>query len=316
MLLRKAKAILLLSLLSTSSAVACASSPDQRLLSLVPPESKIIASMVRPAGEDKLSSFLLFTESNRLDLQDFFAVSGTDTTRSIHQVVFTAGVGLKGILSEHSLLVSGHFNRDAIFRFVGGGKTEIDHYRGVAILVVPAFERERSALSESRWLAIMDSNAAIFGTAETVQRELDRYLANSRPDSLMMERLSRLGRNDDSWCLLPAPKEGGVAQRVLEDLDSQLGSVVKAGRPLEYGIHFGRSIEITASSAAVETSGQRTPPDLQIETSAAPSYFLSRSSDREAYPLKRTVVKVPRSRYEKWLEDLSARSFTIGAAPH
>ena len=316
MLLPITKAVLLMFLLITSSVAARGLSSDARLLSLVPPDSKIIASVARPAGEDKLGSFLLFTENNRLDLQDFFAVSGMDTSRAIDQVVFTAGTGQKGTLSEHSLLVSGRFNRDAIFRSVRGGKADIDSYRGVVILVVPAFERERSSLRESRWLAILDSNVAIFGTVETVQRELDRHIANSWPDSLLMERLSRLGRNDDSWCLLPAPKVGGVAEKVLEDLDSRLGLVMESGRPLGYGIHFGRRIEITVSSAAVATSGPRTQTDSRTEASSAPSYFFEISSDREAYSQKRKVVKVPRSRYEKWLEALSARSFTIGAIPH
>jgi hypothetical protein len=310
---RNAKAVLLMSFLFISSVAACALSSDVRLLSLVPPESKIIAGMVRPAGEDKLSSFLLFTENNRLDLQDFFAVSGMDKSRSIHQVVFTAGVDLTGMGSEHSLLVSGHFNRDAIFRSVGSGKAEIASYRGIAILMVPAFERERSTLSELRWLAILDSNVAIFGTVETVRRELDRYVANSRPDPLLMERLSRLGRNDDSWCLLPAPKVGGVAAKVLESLDGKLESVVKEGRPLEYGIHFGRTVEITASSEDIATASSRMERNAPPATSPAASYLLGYSGDGES-TLTRTVVKVPRRRYEKWLNALSARSFAIGAA--
>jgi hypothetical protein len=315
MLLRSAKAVLLSCLLLTAGVAACALSSDARLLSMVPPDSNVIASMLRYAGQDQSASFLLLTENNRLDLQDFFAVSGADTSRSIHQVVFTAGAGQKGTLSEHSLLVSGHFDRDAIFRSARGDKATSEDYRAISILAVPAFERERSTLHDVRWLAILDSRIAIFGTREIVQRELDRYLSKSQPDPMLMERLSRLGRNDDSWCLLTGPKLGGVVQTVLENLDAQLGAVVKEGRPLEYGIHFGRRIEITASSEAVATTRPKTPPDAPAAVSPAASSFLPSSGYGGEETLIRTVVKVPRSRYEKWLDALSARSCAIGAVP-
>lgn len=313
MLLRSAKTVLLLFLLGAAGVAACALPSDARLLSLVPPDSKIIASMLRPTGHDQFGSFLLLTENNRLDLQDFFAVSGADTSRSIQQVVFTAGAGQRGALSEHSLLVSGHFDRDAIFRSARSDKANAEDYRGVAILAVPPFERELKTLHGLRWLAILDSRVAIFGTTEIVERELDRYLAKSQPDPMLMERLSRLGRNDDSWCLLPAPKEGGVVQTVFKDLDGQLGEVVKEGRPLEFGIHFGRSVEITVSSEALATAGSQAQPNSQPEVSPGASYFLGNSGGEST--LTRTVVKVPRRRYEKWLNALSARSFTIGAVP-
>lgn len=117
MLLRTAKALLLLSFLFNASVTASAISSDLRLIQMVPPESQVIASMLSPTLDGQPSSFLLFTGNNRIDLEDFFAVTGADASRRIHQVVFAAEVGDDGKLSEHSLLVSGHFNRNAIFRF-------------------------------------------------------------------------------------------------------------------------------------------------------------------------------------------------------
>src|SRR5258708_16684502 len=139
MLIRTAKAILSLFFLFISTATAVALSSDIRLLQLVPPESLIIASSPRPPAPGQPSSFIILTEKNRMDLQDFFAVSGVDTSRSIHQVVFVAASGQKGILSEHSLLVSGHFDRDAIFRFRDNRNAKAESYRGIPLLVIPAF---------------------------------------------------------------------------------------------------------------------------------------------------------------------------------
>jgi len=314
MLIRTAKAILSLFFLFISTATAVALSSDIRLLQLVPPESLIIASSPRPPAPGQPTSFLFLTEKNRIDLQDFFAVSGVDTSRSIHQVVFVAGSGQKGILSEHSLLVSGHFDRDAIFRFGDNRNAKTESYRGIPLLVIPAFSRELATLNEMRWLAILDSNIAIFGTIESVQRELDRYLANSQPDPLLMERLSRLDRADDTWCLLPTAREGGVVQSILEKLDPELGAVVKEGGPLEFGIHFGRRVEITASAAVVSLSGPTMQVGAPVEPSPAVSYFLLGSVDAGDGTLKRTIVKLPRRRYQKWLVENAAISPTIGGS--
>ena len=125
--LRPAKAFLLLPFLLNAGVTASAISSDLRLMQMVPPESQVIASMLSPTLDGQPSSFLLFTGNNRLDFEDFFAVTGADASRRIHQVVFAAEVGEDGKLSEHSLLVSGHFNRNAIFRFAesGSATTEI-----------------------------------------------------------------------------------------------------------------------------------------------------------------------------------------------
>lgn len=316
MLLRSDKAVLTLFLLLTMVGAACALSSDARLLSMVPPDSNVIASMVRYAGHDQSPSFLLLTENNRLDLQDFFALSGADTSRSIQQVVFTAGAGERGILNEHSLLLSGRFDRDAIFRSAQGGKANFERYRGIAILAVPAFERERKTLLDLRWLAILDSSVAVFGTPEVVERELDFYLAKSRPDRMLVERLSRIGRNDDSWCLLSGLKMDGVVQTVFENLDVQLGSIVKDGKALEYGIHFGRSVEITASSQTILAVDSARQQNSGPEVSPAASYFLPNARDRADSTLTRVVVKVTKRRYEKWMNALTAHSIVIGAVPH
>jgi hypothetical protein len=318
MLLRIAKAILLLCFLFNTAAASGLSS-DLALLRLVPPESEIIASMLQSPTRGQQGSFLLITGNNRIDFQDFLAIAGADPSRSIRQVVFLAAPGEKGILSEHSLLASGHFNRDAIFRFGDNRNARMESYRGIPVLVVPAFERERGTFNELRWLSILDSNVAdssiaVFGTMESVERELDRYLAKSEPDPLLMERLSRLGREDETWCLLPAPREGGVIQSALEKLDAELGAVANEGGPLEFGIHFGRRVEITASSAVVSL----TSPNLQLgalgEQSRAASYFLPSSGDEGDGTLKRTVVKVSRRRYEEWLSGFSLRGLTIGGS--
>ncbi len=314
MLLRTAKAFLLLSILFNAAVTASAISSDLRLIQMVPPESQIIASMLSPTLDVQPSSFLLFTGNNRIDLEDFFAVTGADASRRIHQVVFAAEVGDDGKLSEHSLLVSGHFNRNAIFRFAESGSATTASYRGEAILVVPPLARERSKFKQLRWLAILDSDIAIFGTPVSVQQELDRRIANSRPDSSLMARLSRLDGRDETWCLLPASSPRGLVESTLEKLDPKLGEVAGEGEPVQYGIHFGRQVEITASSNNVVRGSSKSENGQSSTHSTPANYFLAGAHDG-GDDRKVAVVKISRRRYSEWLNTFSKGGITIRDNP-
>jgi hypothetical protein len=311
---RTAKSILLLFFLINEAVAASSLSSDLRLIQMVPPESQVIASMVIPTPEGQPRSFLLITVYNKIDLEDFFAVTGADASRLIRRVFFVAAAGSDGTLSEHSLLVSGHFNRDAIFRFSESGNARTESYRGEAVLIVPPLARERSGFKDLRWLAILNSDIAIFGTQESVQRELDRQIANSRPDPSLMERLSRLGRHDETWCLFPAPSVGGVIASVLDKLDPKLAAVAREGGSMQYGVHFGRRVEITASSniAARETSNSET--DRSAALSTPPHYLLADSLGDDGTV---AVVRISRRRYDEWLDKCYKGNVTIGETlPH
>lgn len=314
MLLRTAKAILLLFLLIPATIAASAHAPDARLIALVPPESEIIAGMRTTSSGDWVGGLLVVTLHNRLDLEDFTAITGADPSRMIHEAVFLASTSTGDRLAEHSLLVRGHFNADAILASCRRGGAIAAAYRGLAVLVVPALARERSTFDEVRWLAILDSTIAVFGSVASVQQELDRYLAKSLPDPILEKRLSQLGGGDDAWSLFPAPAAGGVIARVLEKLDPKLGAVSREGGSMQYGIHFGRHVEITASAnvtAPVPWDGQ----NEEFATPSTPGFSLLPLSnswgDGES---DRILVKVPLRRYKEWLAEYSQYGFSGGDA--
>jgi hypothetical protein len=313
MLLRTAKAILLLFVLFHAAVVASALSSDLRLIQMVPPESQVIASMFSPTPQGQPSTFLLITGSNRIDLEDFYSVTGADASRLIHQVVFVAAAGSHGPLGEHSLIVNGHFNRNAIFQFAGSGNATTGSYRGEPILVVPPLARERDRFNDLRWLAILNSDIAIFGTPAIVQRELDRQTASSQPDPILMERLSRLGRHDETWCLLPAPSPGGIIESTLEDLDPKLGAIAREGGSMQYGIHFGSSVEITASSNHAAPGSANSDVDGSAAPSARANSFLA-GFDLGPDNGKIAVVKLSRRRYVECLDKFSKGSVMMGGS--
>jgi hypothetical protein len=318
MRLRIGKAILPLFFAWNAGVAASALPADLRLLRMVPAESQVIASMHSPTPGGQPSSLLLITPNNRMDLEDFFAVTGSDPSREMRQVVLVAADG-DSLLSEHSLLVSGRFHRDAIFRWAAEGKARKESYRGEAILVVLPLAREKNWFHDVRWLAIVDGEVAIFGTPLSVQRELDREMAQSQPDLFLMERLSRLGRHDESWCLLPAPSPGGVIERVLEKLDPHLGEVAREGGSMQYGIHFGSRIEITASSNASSDSGGRGVSNSANERwgaqRRATNSFLPNSQGDADKDGRSVVVKVSSRQYDAWVRLLSKGDFASADAP-
>ena len=316
MLLWTANSILLLFVLFHVAVPASALSSDPRLIQMVPPESRVVAGMITPTPEGQPSGVLFITGNNRMDLEDFYAVTGADASRQIHQVVFVSAAGSKGRLGEHSLLINGHFNRNTIFRFSGGGNARVETYRGESILVVPPLTRERGRFNEVRWLAILKSDIAVFGTQIIVQQELDRQIANSPPDPILLERLGRLDRRDEIWCLLPAPSPGGLIERALEMVDPKLGAIAREGRSMQYGIHFGNHVEITASSNDVASEISNFEDD-QFGAHSVPTRSFLGDSPGGGDDGKMTTVKISRRRYAACLEEFSRGGLmTGGTLPH
>src|SRR5215472_9789622 len=119
--------------------IAGAASPDPRILSLVPPEAQLVAGISASSVQDQPDNFVLMTHNNRVDLGDFFALIGADSSRTIHQMVFVAMASDSGRLNEHSLLVSGNFDQPQIFKSAAEGGAVQTSYRGIPVLEIQPF---------------------------------------------------------------------------------------------------------------------------------------------------------------------------------
>jgi hypothetical protein len=199
------KVVLVILFSSLTIALGSAVTPNPKLVALVPPTARMVAGMIAPQRGRVPTSFLLITHNNLLDLNDFIALSGADNSRVIEQIIMVASDG-GGAFAEHSLLASGHFDQGLIYRSanrsVGASATK---YRGIPVLVVQPFARESGSFHDVRWLAMMDSNLAVFGTIASVQRELDRHLDRSVADPALERRLAHLRRDDATWCVATLP---------------------------------------------------------------------------------------------------------------
>lgn len=288
-------------------AIASAMPPDPRLLSLVPRDPQLMAGI---GGSSPEGHFVLYTGNNEVDLEDFVALSGVDNARVIHQVILVASV-VAG-RAEHSLLASGRFDQARIFTAAVQNGAAVSEYRGIKLLVLQPFARERAMFKDVRWLAILDSNVAIFGTVANVREELDRYLDATLPDPVLQQKLARLHSDDETWCVVENFVRNAEIQRALSLLDGTLAALTEDGDGFQFGIHFGRRVrfeyEITRASGGSTES---------IFASLVRSLAGKRMKESWLMPISQTTgnglsergeLEVSRARYETWIEEISARA--------
>jgi hypothetical protein len=222
---------------------AFGSSPaEDRLLRLVPANAEIVAGIEDPHHGDQSGRLLIVTHSNNVDLNDWIALVGVDDRQEVDKLVEVAMSSPRGDLSEHLLLARGSFDGRRILADAernGGVRTE---YKGIRIVNLKPFPREQREMRDTRWLAVVDDNTAIFGTPITVMGALDRYVSSSAVDGPLAKRLRALKPDVNCWSVLTMP--GAVLARHL-----RAGVLDDAGVPLLHGVkdvavgvHYGSGI--------------------------------------------------------------------------
>jgi hypothetical protein len=291
-------------------AVRIGSAADHKLLSLVSPSAQAVARIGAPSTPSSTSNFIVISHYNRVDLGDFFALSGADSTRSVHEVILVAAADSTGQLNEHSLLASGNFDRDRIYRSAVDSGSSTTRYGGVSVLAVQHFARERSDFSEVRWLAIPEPSVLLFGSIGSVQQELDRYLTRSPVDPRLEARLSRLRRDDETWCVLSLLTWTQEVRDALAVIDPRLAAGLKDGDALQFGIRYGRHVEFEYEITTNSGAATRSISDLLTQSLVGPEKGLAllppidRSTDNDTV---RGVIQVSMTRYNAWLAEVSAR---------
>jgi len=299
-----------------ADAMSMTSSPNQKLLSLVPPGAQVVAGISAPSRRDQPSNFLLITHDNNLDLTDFYTLSGADSSRSIHQIILVAMVGMSG-LDEHSILVSGHFDQPLIYRSAVNGGADITRYRGIPVLVVQPFARERANFNSVRWLAVLDADVLLFGTVSSVQQQLDRYLAGGAADASLLRRLTHLRHDNQTWCVLSAPAENAEVQAAFAVLDPKLATLIQDADAFQFGIRYSRQVEFEYEVTAASITSARSISGAFAQSLAGGIHGLSMFSPPELNGdnTARGVIKLSIRRYNAWLAELTARGLSRGVSP-
>jgi hypothetical protein len=259
------------------------------------------------------------THNNTVDLEDFFALTGADSSRIIHQIVFVAVANNDGQPNEHSLLVSGHFDQPHVFKSAADGGAAVTNYRRIPVLEIQPFTRERGVFNDVRWLAVLDSSVLIFGSIASTRQELDRYLARSQTNASLLRRLARLHNKYETWCVLSPPVrtlsspagDQGI-QSMLAMLNPELAELWESGGEFEFGLHYGRHIafeyEVTMASTHGGHSGRASLLPSSAESAKHASLLPALNMIGDADTLH-GVIEVSVSRYKEWLAEIRHARF-------
>jgi hypothetical protein len=305
-LANRALAVLLFPPISIAMAWA---SPDPRLLSLVPPGAQIVAGMSIPMLRGRPDGFLLMSPEDLVDRRDFISLVAVDDSLIIDQMLFAAGGSDTSKLREHSLLMSGHFDQTRIFKAALENGASVTEFRGIRVLVQQPFSRERGTFKDLRWLAVIDSTVALFGTIPSVQQELDRHLAGSAADPSLMQKLARLCPDDATWSVFGTVKGNDEVEHALGSLDPLLANLVHDGDSFQFGVRYRRKVEveyeITSPSSASAQANSSSLPQSPIGGNlkgSSPLPHQALTGDR--VPV-RGLVKVAMTRYNAWLAQVA-----------
>ena len=290
---------------------AAAATPDSRLIKLISANAQVVAGMSAPSQHGQPDSFVLVTHNNIVDLNDFLSMPGVDNSGNIHQVVMVAAANSAGQLAEHSLLASGYFAQERIFKDAVSHGAVVAEYRGIPVIIMRPMEPGKGI----RWFAVIDSDVALFGTIASVQGELDRYVAGSMADATLMRKLSRLRTDDATWCILAVPARSGEIRNALRTLDPALAQLVENGDAFQFGIRYGRQVEfeyeVTAASnsaaQAMSSSLMQSLGGSKLKTISEEASFLPRAGTATEGGGMRGAVKLSRAKFDTWLAQVAQR---------
>jgi len=305
------KSILIFLVVCSTVPLIWAASVDQKILSLVPPDAQAVARIAAPTYKGNMSNFVVITRQSSLDLSDMYAFSNADSELRLREVVFVATADGTGKLHDHTLLASGNFNRERIYSSARNSGATVIHYRGITVLVVQPFARELGELTAIRWLAVPDSEILLFGSAASVQQELDRYLTRSVADPKLVARLARLRRDDETWSVLSLPVMSPEIREALAIIDPQLAARLTDGDAFQFGIRYGKHVEFEYEITTASSSATHSISDLLARSLAGPergSALLNSSDTATEDHTARGVIKVSMARYNAWLTEVAARS--------
>ena len=297
----KSFAILFFPLIAVEMVLAAP--PDAKLLSLVPPGTQLVAGASNHAHPGAPESFLLTGRYNLIDRRDFLSLTGVDDSMRMGQMIFAAGGGDPTRWAEHSILVSGHFDQERIFKAAVQNGAKVTEFKGVRVLVQPPFARELDTIKDVRWLAVMDSSVALFGTRTSVEDELERYLARSEADPLLMLKVSRLRPDNATWSVLGTFDVDNQLEQVFTSLDPVLANLIHDRKSFQFGVRYGKKVELeydaVVPSAAPAQSISNFPGQSLVAGNGNGSSLLPRQNPAGVHG----VVKITVAQYKAWLAE-------------
>jgi hypothetical protein len=181
-------------------------------------------------------------------------------------------------------------------------------HRGIDLLEVDPFARDQPTFKDVRWLAVIGTDLAVFGTIANVREELDRYTDHIPADSSLLESIGRLRPDDETWCVMSDTVQKDGVRRALGSLDVRFLDLARDAYHFQFGIHYGRRVRLDYDSPAISPSnalasdGHKTVE--QVLADAGMRSFVNAPGVKPDTHSVRGVLSIARARYEKWLSEL------------
>jgi hypothetical protein len=193
----------LLLLASCAFATLAAAATDAKLVSMLDPQTRVIAGLNGTAVKASPFGQYLLSQSAKADLSHFIASTGFDPRTNLQQVVFGSAGDANN--SQRVLLVKGIFSPAKVLAFATKRGAPSSAYHGVSVVEFPAFQGKNGKPHSSRWLAFLSPTRAAFGTPEFVQHAIDRYVDNIAADAGVASRVAAASGKYDAWYVSTVP---------------------------------------------------------------------------------------------------------------
>ena len=139
-----------------------AAATDAKLVSLLDPQTRVIAGLNGTAVKVSPFGQYLLSQSAKADLSHFIASTGFDPRTNLQQVLFGSAGDANN--SQRVLLVKGTFVPAQVLAFAVKKGATTSSYRGMSVAEFPAFQGKNGKPHPARWLAFLSSTRAAFGT--------------------------------------------------------------------------------------------------------------------------------------------------------
>lgn len=223
-------------------------SVDRGLLSMAPPDAKVVSSIdVLQARSSDFGQYLLSrSQHDNRDFADFVEQTGFDPRRDLQSLIFESSGPRTGDQSRFAILARGNFDPNRIIEAAKAKGGTIQTYQGIELLL-PNGTRDRQVTA----VAFPDVGVAIMADLTTMHQILANRSNPSALDPELRKRVDQVG-NNDAWFVslndgsflrdnLTGEKTGPQAQA-----RQALQSVVAASS----GVRFGNTVDLTIDATA------------------------------------------------------------------
>lgn len=239
---------LLISSLFILGSASLFASMDSGLLSMVPPDAKVVSSIdIMQARSSEFGQYLLNrTQNDDHDFSDFVQQTGFDPRRDLQDVVFeSSGPSAVGGQSRFAILARGTFDSDRILAAAKLKGAAIQTYQGVELLL-PHGDRQSTAV------AFPDPGVAIMADVTTMHQILANRAIPSVLDAALQQKIDQVANSNDAWFVsLTVPsfldhhvagERNGPPAQAMQALKSVLAS--------SGGVRFGNTVDLTIDAMA------------------------------------------------------------------